>query len=691
LDINAFPGVDMGTFLRFALLCGTIVGMANAWNSTLMPGGVWTPPDSTKSFSTAKVLQDFHYAGYRMGQEPPVVNSPVLNVTQAPWNADRTGTNDATAAIQAALDSAGRRGGAVVYLPAGTYKLSVTSNNRALHIANSNVVLRGAGPRATFLLNTTTEMNGKTLITASGSSSWTTNGSKQSNITRDLDGPTCFIPVQDASQFKVGDWVILRNTITEDWIAEHKEPDWSGYGNSFSGLLYNRQILAITGNTLEIDIPIRYTLRTRDQARVYSAFSALEEVGIEDLAIGNLEVQGSGWAENDYSNASTAAYHTHNSWLIGYFQVRHSWIRNVHSYQPSQNALGSHLLSNGIRLNHTRNVTITGCDMRRPLYGGGGGNGYMYRLQAQENLLVNSKASESRHGFVLSHMVSSGNVFHQVIDSITGKQRAGTGTTSGKGSDHHMHFSHSNLFDQVRTHSSYFEAAYRAYGSAPLHNLTAAHGTYYNITGNGTGSQVVHTQQSRYGYVIGTQGPASGVNTSNRPASSGVKTDPVDHVEGVGQGATLQPQSLYQYQMDLVAPPPVRPRLGTLTPAVGTLLELGDTLFVAAEVIDPDLGTLKIDLWLNGIFLRSEAIKPYDWGKAGQDSALKNLGVGNHSLRFLLHDAQGLADSAFVSFQVEAPVNNLKNQESALDHKMPSDIRSKMLNWDLLGRLRENE
>lgn len=47
----------------------------------------------------------------------------VIDPTQAPYNADKTGSSDATAALQAALDAAANR---IVWLPTGTYKISGT-------------------------------------------------------------------------------------------------------------------------------------------------------------------------------------------------------------------------------------------------------------------------------------------------------------------------------------------------------------------------------------------------------------------------------------------------------------------------------------------------------------------------------------------------------------------------------------
>lgn len=109
-----------------------------------------------------------------------------------------------------------------------------------------------------------------------------------------------------------------------------------------------------------------------------------------------------------------------------------------------------------------------------------------------------------------------------------------------------MHFSHSNLIDTCVAESSYFEARYRPFGSAPLHNLTSAHSVYWNTEGRASSySYVVHSQQSRYGYVIGTRGAISQVNTGG---TSTTKTNPVDHVEGAGQGDTLTPFSLFREQ-----------------------------------------------------------------------------------------------------------------------------------------------
>ena len=88
------------------------------------------------------------------------VTAPPYNAPYAPYDennpgaADATGLDDATAAIQQALDDAGAAGGGVVYLPAGTYSVKPPDGGRqALLIGDSGVVLRGDGSGQTFVFN----------------------------------------------------------------------------------------------------------------------------------------------------------------------------------------------------------------------------------------------------------------------------------------------------------------------------------------------------------------------------------------------------------------------------------------------------------------------------------------------------------------------------------------------------------
>ena len=78
--------------------------------------------------------------------------SNALNVTQSPYNADATGVNDSTQAIQNAINAA-ESSGQTVWLPQGTYKISSPLNV-------NNVTVEGAGEWYTTLTGSDVEFSG---------------------------------------------------------------------------------------------------------------------------------------------------------------------------------------------------------------------------------------------------------------------------------------------------------------------------------------------------------------------------------------------------------------------------------------------------------------------------------------------------------------------------------------------------
>ena len=112
------------------------------------------PPASKtpRAASSTTSLRGYHQKPRPIPDNPP---GATYDVTQSPYNADNTGTTDATAAIQQAIDAAQLAGGGIVYLPAGTYGVQPDgSDSWALHIDQSGVVLRGDGPGQTFCATT---------------------------------------------------------------------------------------------------------------------------------------------------------------------------------------------------------------------------------------------------------------------------------------------------------------------------------------------------------------------------------------------------------------------------------------------------------------------------------------------------------------------------------------------------------
>ncbi len=136
---------------RVADLSATVTGItwpAHAslwlrWTDTVNNGGA-----GNHSFG----IDNLRFIGGEPATPPPPPRFPagaaVLDVTQAPYNADPTGINDSTAAIQAAINAAQgpdqkRR---TVYLPPGTYRLT-----NSLVAPQGWITLQGHGRDTTIL------------------------------------------------------------------------------------------------------------------------------------------------------------------------------------------------------------------------------------------------------------------------------------------------------------------------------------------------------------------------------------------------------------------------------------------------------------------------------------------------------------------------------------------------------------
>ncbi len=522
---------------------------AQTWRSSLYPED-WKPPVAL-SFAKDKMIQDFSYAGYRRGETGiPTPDRNVVNAV-ARYGADPTGVSDSTRAIQTALDAAGNAGGGVVLLPPGTYRISLPTadSSAVLRFSKDNTILRGSGSDRTFLLNHSTRMRSKSILFVRGNDH--ADPVSSSPLTADVRMPIKRLHVANAAGFAVGDIVSVRWDFTQEWIDEHGQTAvWTAGVRAPAPAIYQREIMAVNAaqGWIETDIPARYYHLIRDKARVEKYNSRIQECGIEDLSIGNVQHPGRGWQPDDYLVPGTGGYDVHASSVIHFSRARNCWVRNVHSYQPEGNSFTCHILSNGIPIGISSNITLQNCSMKRPEYGGGGGNGYMFRLtHGNDCLIENCLADFSRHGFVNSHAGSSGNVFHKCEDRNTKRATGDTGyvQTDGDGSDNHMHFSHSSLWDQCHAHESWWEAVHRGWN---YQALAAAHCVYWNTSGSGSaalnGGMIVRSGQARYGYVIGTQGEPHGIELRTTGNSL-----PLDIAEGEGRGGSLAPPSLYRDQL----------------------------------------------------------------------------------------------------------------------------------------------
>ncbi|MGC0252249.1 DUF7594 domain-containing protein [Pseudactinotalea sp. Z1748] len=496
-----------------------------------------------------RFLHDFSYAGYRYGAEvPQSVPGPTFDVTHPRFGADPTGVEDSTQAIQAAIDAAGAAGGGTVHLPPGTFRVAPQGESRAvLHIGYDDVLLRGAGPDQTRIYNSTAEGMRQSTVVFIGPDrdqwqSWHDSEAEQERpavaLTQDITEPTRTLHVADAGGFAVGDWVILKADVTEEWLAEHPVEDGQNWTpDTFRALVYHRQITAVDeqAGTVQIDIPTRYTMLMRDGLRLHHHHAPLTGGGIADLSMGARQSDLPGDdGENDYLDPDTAAYQVHGSSLVTFNNTVDGWVNNVHTFRPQENTRDVHTLSGGVHVWYARSITVTDADMRNPQYNGAGGNGYHYHLMGSDSLVRDSYAEGGRHNYLVQAVQGTGNVF---LDSHS--------VDGERASEAHRHLGAANLFDNVSVDGDTFEMRYRPW-STHAHSTTES--VLWNISGeNCTRGRLAMSQQFGWGYVIGTTGTG---DCAIIDTPGGQYTEPIDHVEHQGLGELLEPRSLYLDQRE---------------------------------------------------------------------------------------------------------------------------------------------
>lgn len=540
-------------FLALSTMTACLVSASpnpEPWRSALYPES-WRP-----GFSDAqgRFLHDFSYAGYHQGEKPiPDIAGPILTVTKAPYLADPTGGQDATQAIQKALDDAGQSGGGVVFLPAGTYRLTLpeSGSRSALRISRSRVVLRGAGAALTRLLLETTSLRERQLLALQGEKAplWTETPSTP-GIPLAEDAPSGALQVRLSSScpYEIGAQVLVRIDATEAFIERlGMTGKWKPETRGARIIAFSRRIRALDAQrkTLTLDAPLRYELRTADGARLEKPDGdVITEVGAEDFSVGMKALTGEGLAELDHQKPGTIGYAASRGCAILVEGVEDGWLRRIQTFRPPGNPEDIHLISCGIRLQQSRRVTVESCVMRFPQYRGGSGDGYLFQLKGQECLLTRCEAEGGRHNFTFGLAVASGNVIAQC-----------TGRKGMLASDFHMWLSPANLIDGHTFDEDYFEAIYRPYGNwggNPVHGITTTQTVFWNCRGLRYGGPhftvsankeqtppqvIIQSRQFGAGYVIGTRGAASAVETGD-----------AEWVEGVGKGDGLLPMSLFEDQ-----------------------------------------------------------------------------------------------------------------------------------------------
>lgn len=570
--VTVVPG-GSGASAAWPGIAASQMAAAGTFRSVLYPEG-WEPPEISKPAAGTKFLQDFSYAGFGRGETAIPDDGGQVDLSVAAPTGDSTKD---TKAIQDKIDEACSKGGGVVNLQEGRYRVRPQGTNiEAISIHCSKLILRGKGtstspniPGVTYIYNDNPVMRGKAIIAVYPKDGIpANNGSFYHNIIGpviDFAEDTGIVTktVKLASDptmiFSLRDKVFLRTNLTNGFRADHgvdgagqwitETTDDAGNMKPVTGQQYYRRIIGMSQSqrTITLDMPIRYPMKRRDFARVHKTASTLTEVGIEKLSIGNKEHPDPSPVDDQFNNTSTSAGQMHLSYTIRFQRTEHSWVRDVKSFKDAGNTKGYHLLSNGIGLGgSTRNITVERVYLAKPHFRGHGGNGYLYSISGMDHLLVDTVALAGRHNYLIQDMAATGNVLLR-CRAIDGRYA----------SDTHKQLSVANLYDSCSLKNDHFQSSHRQTASGGA-GITGTQVVYWNTNGetrpttNTNGPFIISSAQAGYGYVIGTWGDFPEVNT---PTSGSIanwpigNTQPADHQEGIGNGQNLLPRSLYLDQL----------------------------------------------------------------------------------------------------------------------------------------------
>jgi len=338
-------------------------------------------------------------------------------------------TTDDLAAVAAAIHSLSNTPG-VVYLPAGTYYFHSAINLPA------GVVLRGDSPTTTTLQ---WDHLGYCINVAAAQPE------KYQPVTAGTTIHSRTIEVTDGHAFSPGDYAEIREDNDPAWGASQ----WAG--QTVGQIL---RITAVAGKTLTLERPLRITYPA-SQNPVLRKITPVTEVGIENLKI-----------DRARAGSDTAR---HNIYTIYFNYAARCWVRGVESC----NTFGGH-----VAIDHSTQISVTGCFIHHAWYYGGGGSGYGVRLQSQtgECRIEDNIFQHLRHS-MLVHSGGNGNVFGYNYSREPLRTEIPTSVSSDI--TIHGNYPYGNLFEGNLCQHIWIDASHNANG--PLNTFFRNRAESYGI------------------------------------------------------------------------------------------------------------------------------------------------------------------------------------------------------------------
>ncbi|MBL6975329.1 MAG: hypothetical protein ISR64_06305 [Deltaproteobacteria bacterium] len=506
-------------------------GPPQPWRSLLYPMD-WT---HGLTDDEGRFLHDFSFAGYHNGEDPiqPGGAFPLVVEDVLAYEADPTGATDSTAAIQAAIDAVASAGGGSVYIPPGFYRV-----DGQLVVKSSFTVIRGDGADLSQLHFTQfLGMTHKGHILFMGAQSI----EAETPLANDGDSLDTIIEVKDAGAFGVGDDVQIGWVITPEFVEAHgMTGTWGPYNGTWQPF-FHRDVTAVdvgsTPHTITVDVPLRYPALASNGASVRRISGIIEECGVEDLGVADAVGWDDAWSLNQVH-------------VIEFRGVKDSWMTGIESFPsplapPDSFVPNAHVQSGGLQVIMSKRVTVADCHMGFAQNRGGGGNGYLFDLRQSSEVLVRDCVGEAgRHNFLQNAGFGLTGCVWLRITSRDGEVFWSKDIDIGMigPSEYHHSLATANLVDSSVIDDGWNAVNRGMKSSGSGHSSTQC--VLWNILGGGK----INSYQFGWGYVIGT-GPDIATQNWMPDFLLGNGTEPEDWLEGEGQAALLEPQSLYEDQL----------------------------------------------------------------------------------------------------------------------------------------------
>ena len=489
---------------------------------------------------------DFSWAGYKNSNEPiPTITKIISTLNPAVGVDNTTAINSAiTAAASVTPDANGFRG--VILLKKGNYQINGTIN---LNV--SGVIVRGEGndPAGTVLTAVGNTPNQRSVFVAGGGTSaqWKQVGSVKTNITTQFVqvGSNQF-NVASTTGFAVGDEICVYHPSSAAWITavggggvDTAAPWTAGQID----IMFNRTILAISGNTISIDAPVMNHLDlSLTQSYIYKIdkTTTKTKIGVENLSI-------------DIQNWTSFRDEAHAWEGLVMADIEDSWAKKVTAL---------HFGQSGFQTFTANRITIDSCQALWPCATLSGSCRDNFQIDEwSSNILVSHCIADSaRHSFEVSGTSkASGVVFFRC-----------TATNATNPSEGHFHWPQGLLYDCFRDYGTMTDVVLGIYNRGSMgtnHGWAAAHSVAWNCdlrrTATTYGDLVCQQPPTAQNYMIG------GFAYVNRSGKIPFPQYPLGYVEGVNNtNASLNPQSLFEEQL--------KERLAKLTTVLNPLADHTD-------------------------------------------------------------------------------------------------------------------